>query len=78
MSDENQCIVSKAVFCTFSESLHTKFSQLNHLASTTTHVYWALVIEPVGEAKYKRVGLAMLYPRAFELCSKEFTEFEIV
>lgn len=41
-------------------------------------VFWALLLEQIGEAKYKRVGLAMLYPRALELDSAQKLDFEIV
>ena len=53
-------------------------AQLTHLQDTTKFVYWALIVEPVGEAKFKRVGLAMLYPQAFKRLKAEFAEFEIV
>jgi hypothetical protein len=32
----------------------------------------------VGDAKYKRVGIAMLYPGAFEALGAEIIEFEII
>jgi hypothetical protein len=41
-------------------------------------VYWALLLEPVGEAKYKRVGIAMLYPQAIKALNLEFSEIEII
>jgi hypothetical protein len=44
----------------------------------TKFLYWALLLEPVGEAKYKRVGIAVLYPHAFDHPSKELSEFEII
>jgi hypothetical protein len=43
------------------------------------HVYWALMLEQVdGEAKFKRVGMAMLYPRAMDVEKEKLTGFEIV
>lgn len=48
------------------------------LIRATDYVYWALMIEPVGEASYRRVGIAMLYPHALESESKISTKFEIV
>jgi hypothetical protein len=41
-------------------------------------VYWCLILEPAGEGNYKRVGLDMLYPHAFEAMKPEMTEFEII
>ncbi|KAH4209162.1 hypothetical protein HBI52_106870 [Parastagonospora nodorum] len=48
------------------------------LIETTPFVYWCLILEPAGEGKYKRVGLAMLYPHAFESMKPEMTDFEII
>jgi hypothetical protein len=49
-----------------------------HLSDITEFVYWCLLLEPAGEGKYKRVGLAMLYPHAFEALGAEEMHFEII
>lgn len=43
-------------------------------------VYWALLLQPVDETleKFKRVGMALLWPRALETDTGEVKEFEIV
>jgi hypothetical protein len=52
--------------------------QLEHLILTSNFTYWCLLLEPVGDAKYKRIGIAMLYPHAFEALGAERCEFEII
>jgi hypothetical protein len=41
-------------------------------------VYWCLLLEPAGEGKYTRVGLAMLYPDAFKALGADLANFEII
>lgn len=41
-------------------------------------VHWALLLEQIGEAKFKRVGLAILYPQAMEIKKEELRKFRIV
>jgi hypothetical protein len=43
-------------------------------------VYWALLLEPIDETrtKFKRVGLGMMYPRAWEKVKGTVTTCEIV
>jgi hypothetical protein len=48
------------------------------MLNTTNFVYWCLLLEPVGEGKYTRVGMAMLYPHAVEALGAEDAEFEII
>jgi hypothetical protein len=48
------------------------------LFTTGRFVYWTLLLEPVSEAKYKRIGIAMLYPNAFKLLKPTLAEFEII
>jgi len=45
---------------------------------TTPFVYFCLLLDSVGEGKYKRVGMALLYPHAFEAMKPAMAEFEIV
>jgi hypothetical protein len=45
---------------------------------TTDFVYWCLLLEPAGEGKYTRVGVALLYPHAFEALGAAEEEFEII
>lgn len=33
-------------------------------AAVSTHVYWAILMVPVGNFAFKRVGLGLLYPSA--------------
>ncbi|KAH3918334.1 hypothetical protein HBI56_142040 [Parastagonospora nodorum] len=61
----------------FEALANTMLEDILDLIETTAFVYWCLVLEPTGEGKYKRVGLAMLYPHAFESMKPEMTEFEI-
>lgn len=43
------------------------------------HVYWALLLEQIGsEARFRRVGVAILYPRAMDMKKEDLTEFEII
>jgi hypothetical protein len=51
---------------------------MKHLHVSSKFVYWALLLEPVGEAKYKRVGMAILYPHAFEALDARPAEYEII
>jgi hypothetical protein len=41
-------------------------------------VYYALLLKKVAEEKYKRVGVAILYPKVWELSDKEVVGFEII
>lgn len=43
-------------------------------------VYWALLLQPVDETleRFKRVGMALLWPQALETDTGEVKEFEIV
>ncbi|KAF2679801.1 HET-domain-containing protein [Lentithecium fluviatile CBS 122367] len=41
-------------------------AELFRLADTTEFVYWALLLEPISDTKFRRAGLAMLYPHAYE------------
>lgn len=51
-----------------------------HEFARSKYVYWALLLEPLREAKtrYKRVGMAMLYPTVYDLNNKDLVELEIV
>ena len=49
-----------------------------HLEETAPFKYWALLLEPVGDNRYKRVGIAMLYPHAYQALGVQVEEFEIV
>jgi hypothetical protein len=51
---------------------------LRHLRKNSKFVYWALLLEPVGEAKYERVGITLLYPQAIKVLNMEFAEIEIM
>jgi hypothetical protein len=55
-----------------------KVKEINDLIDTTDFVYWCLLLEPAGEGKYTRVGVAILYPRAFEALGAVEAEFEII
>ena len=48
------------------------------MARKTDHIYWALLREPIDEAKIKRVGFALIYPHTYDRSDKEYSEFEIV
>lgn len=48
------------------------------LAETADTIYWCLLLEPLREAMYKRVGVAMLYPHALDVLGAEKTDFTIV
>lgn len=43
-------------------------------------VYWALLLQPVDESltKFRRVGLGLLYPRAWEMVDGKVTACEII
>lgn len=43
-------------------------------------VYWALLLQPVDETleRFKRVGIALLWPPALKTDTCEVKEFEIV
>ena len=41
-------------------------------------MYWALLLDRVGENKFKRVGIASLLPVAYKAFKIEVQEFEIV
>jgi hypothetical protein len=41
-------------------------------------VHYALLPKKIAEGKFERVGVAMLYPGAWELRDKEVVGFEIV
>ncbi|KAF2788725.1 HET-domain-containing protein [Melanomma pulvis-pyrius CBS 109.77] len=48
-------------------------------AAPSDHVYWALLLEQIGsEARFRRVGAAMLYPRVMDVKKEDLTEFEII
>jgi hypothetical protein len=49
-----------------------------HYMCEPTFAYWALVLEPVNEGTYKRVGLAMLYLHAFEDLGTTLQQFQIL
>ncbi|OAL07224.1 hypothetical protein IQ06DRAFT_288970 [Phaeosphaeriaceae sp. SRC1lsM3a] len=51
------------------------FFRLRHV---TKFVYWALLLKPVGDNKFERIGLAMLYPHARSALGAELTELEIL
>jgi hypothetical protein len=52
--------------------------EIINLSETTDFVYWCLLLEPAGEGKYTRVGLAMLYPHAFKTLDPKLADFEII
>lgn len=56
----------------------SQVSEVLELVENTEKVYWCLLLEPVGEAKYKRVGVAMLYPHALDVLGVENTNFAII
>jgi hypothetical protein len=62
----------------FFDAHPSQLNEIEKLARTTKFVYWCLLLEPAGEGKFTRVGLAMLYPDAFQALGAEFTEFEIL
>lgn len=41
-------------------------------------VYWALLLKPVGDNRFERMGLAMLYPHATSALDTELTKLEII
>lgn len=41
-------------------------------------IHWALLVEQIGDGKYKRVGIAALCPHAYDNWGKEFAEIEII
>ncbi|KAF2832794.1 HET-domain-containing protein [Ophiobolus disseminans] len=52
--------------------------QMRKLMQTTSFMCWCLLLEPVSEGKYKRVGIAILYPHAVKELGATLEEFEIV
>jgi hypothetical protein len=56
----------------------SQLNEIEQLSRTTDFVYWCLLLEPAGEGRYTRVGLAMLYPDAFEALGAEVACFEII
>ena len=40
--------------------------------------YWALALEQIGESKFRRVGMGILLPAAYEAFQVQVQEFEIV
>jgi hypothetical protein len=52
--------------------------EIINLSETTDFVYWCLLLEPAGEGRYTRVGLAMLYPHAFKALDPKLADFEII
>ncbi|KAH7064101.1 heterokaryon incompatibility protein-domain-containing protein [Paraphoma chrysanthemicola] len=48
------------------------------LEATASFRYWALLIEPVGVNRYRRVGIAMLYPHAYNALGAQFEEVNII
>ena len=42
------------------------------------HVYWALLLARVDGGRYRRVGVAILLPLAYEVLQVELQEFEII
>ncbi len=48
------------------------------LQQSTSFVYWALLLERVENNSYKRVGIIMLYPRAYDLRTMELVDLEIL
>ena len=41
-------------------------------------MYWVLLLEKVGEAKFRRVGMAILMPVAYKAFRVKVQKFEIV
>ena len=41
-------------------------------------MYWVLLLEKVGESKFRRVGMGTLLPVAYEFLQVEVQDFEIV
>lgn len=44
----------------------------------TPYVYWALLLKPVADNTFERIGLAILYPHAPYALDAEVTELEII
>lgn len=55
-----------------------KADELAELMETTPFVYFCLLLDSVSQGKFKRVGMALLYPHAFEAMKPEMTAFEII
>jgi hypothetical protein len=51
---------------------------MDRLSISAKFVYWTLLLEPIEEASYKRVGIAILYPHGFEALDAWPAEFEII
>lgn len=49
-----------------------------HTEQDPDFMYWLLLLEQVGEAKYRRVGMAILLPIAYDAFKVQVQKFEIV
>ena len=49
-----------------------------HVEQKPNHVYWVLLLEQVGESKFRRVGMGTLLPVAYEAFQVQVQEFEII
>jgi hypothetical protein len=50
----------------------------DHADLEPDYAFWALLLEPVTEGRYKRVGVAILLPSAYEILKIGVQKFEIV
>ena len=58
--------------------LQEKERRCCRLMKVTEFVYWALLVKPVSNGKFERIGLAMLYPHAPYSLGAELTKLEVV
>lgn len=49
-----------------------------HTKQDPDFMYWLLLLEQVGEAKFRRVGMAILMPDAYKAFKVKVQKFEIV